>query len=196
MRGLLREHRDGLDARRAGADDGDALAGEIHAFVGPVSGVVCFAPKVGEAVDVRRLRGRDAPGRHDEVPGRDPLAGIRFDLPAARAFVEMRGRHGGVEVDVLAQVEPVGHVIRIGENIRLRREFLRPVPFLLQFLVEGVGVLHALDVAAGTRVAVPVPGAADTAAALEDPRGKPEAAQAMQEIETRKSGADDNRVHC
>jgi hypothetical protein len=42
-----------------------------------------------------------------------------------------------------------------------------PPPLLLEVLVEAIGVLQALDVAAGTGIAVPVPRAADAAAGLQ-----------------------------
>src|SRR3954465_6189706 len=56
------------------------------------------------------------------------------------------------------------------------------------------GVLHALDVAARTRVAVPIPGSADTAARLEDTHGHPQPTQAMEHVEAGESGPDDHRI--
>jgi hypothetical protein len=55
------------------------------------------------------------------------------------------------------------------------------LPVLLQFLREAERILHALDVAAGTGIAVPVPGAAH----LEGAHGK-----AMQQIKAGEAGAD------
>ena len=40
---LGRDHRDGLDRRGAGADNADPQAGEIHALMRPVAGVVGVA---------------------------------------------------------------------------------------------------------------------------------------------------------
>ena len=76
----------------------------------------------------------------------------------------------GVELDIGAQIEAVGDVVGVFQNLRLRRVALAPVPFLLQFVGERIGILHALDVAARAGIAVPVPGAADAAALLVDPR--------------------------
>jgi hypothetical protein len=70
----------------------------------------------------------------------------------------------------------------------------RTNPFLLQFLRELVGILHALDVAAHAGVAVPIPGAPDTASGLEDAHGKAHPAQAMQHVHTSETGADDHRI--
>ena len=52
---------------------------------------------------------------------------------------------------------------------------------------ERVRVVHALDVAAGAGVAVPVPGAADAAARLVDPRRQAEAAQAVEHVQARRT---------
>ena len=53
--GLLGDDRDRLDARRAGADDADPLAGEVHRLVGPVAGVVHGPRKRVDAREIRRL---------------------------------------------------------------------------------------------------------------------------------------------
>ena len=68
------------------------------------------------------------------------------------------------------QVEAVGNMVGIFQDLRLRRVAFAPVPFLLQFIGERIGILHALDVAARAGIPVPVPGAADAAALLVDPR--------------------------
>jgi len=44
---LLGDQRDGLDRRGSGADDGDALTGEVDAFMRPASGVGLGAGEVG-----------------------------------------------------------------------------------------------------------------------------------------------------
>ena len=96
--------------------------------------------------------------------------------------------------DVPAQVEAVGDVIGVVENLRLRRVFLRPVPLLVEFFRERERILHALDVAARAGIAVPVPGAADAATGLIDPRGEAESAQAVQHVHAGEAGADDDGV--
>jgi len=71
----------------------------------------------------------------------------------------------------------------------LRRVALAPVPFLLQFVRERIGILHAFDVAARPGIAVPVPGAADIATLLIDPHREPLPAQFVQHVHAGKTGA-------
>ena len=64
---LLGDDRHRLDRRRSGADDADALAGEIDLFMRPVAGVVDLALEAIEALDVGHPRVRQAAGgEHDE----------------------------------------------------------------------------------------------------------------------------------
>src|SRR5487761_2075836 len=85
-------------------------------------------------------------------------------------------------------------MIGVSKNLRLRRVALAPVPFLLQFIGEGIGILHALDVATGAGIPVPVPGAADIAALLIDPDLQPLPAQPVQHVHPGKTGADHDGI--
>ena len=58
-------------------------------------------------------------------------------------------------------------MVGVLEDLGLRGELLGPLPLLLEFLVEGERVVEAADVAAGTRIAVPVPRTADAARGIE-----------------------------
>ena len=107
----------------------------------------------------------------------------------------MGGADLGFEVDVLAQVKAVGHVIRIGADIGMARKLLGPLPFLLQVVVEAIGVLHAFHVAARAGVAVPIPSATDAIAALETAGGEALFAGAVQKIEARETGAHNHDVN-
>ena len=60
-------------------------------------------------------------------------------------------------------------MIEVPEDLGLAGVALAPLPFLLELIGELVGVLHALDIAAGTRIAVPVPGPSHAAARLHHP---------------------------
>src|SRR5690348_7241969 len=71
---------------------------------------------------------------------------------------------------------------------------LGPVPLVEQLLAEGVAVGIALRIEARARIAVPVPGAAHAAARFEDVRREAELAQAMELVEPRDAGANDDRV--
>jgi len=192
--GLPGDDRDRLDGRRAGADDPDPHAGEVHAAVRPLAGVVGRAPETVAAGEVGGVRGRQAAGRH-HAPGRGhPVAGLGLQHPAPPRLVEDGGGHPGVEADVPAEVEAVGDVLGVAQDLGLRGVFLAPCPLLLEFLVELVGVLDALDVAPGPRIAVPVPGPADPAAGLEHRHRQAHAAQPVQHVHAGEAGPDDHHV--
>src|ERR1043165_300553 len=91
----------------------------------------------------------------------------RLDDPAAARRIEDGGGDVRVELDVAPQIETVRHMIGVAQQLRLCRVTLAPLPFLLQRVGELVRILHALDVAARARIAVPVPGPADAAPSLE-----------------------------
>ena len=192
--GLLGDDRDRLDGRRARADDADALAGEVDAFVGPLAGVVGRALERRRAGDVGRVGGAQAAGGHDHEASRQVVALIGLHPPGAGRVVEGGRGHLGLELDVLAQVEAIGDVVGVREDLGLRGVPLGPLPLLLQVLVEPVGVLHALDVAAGTRIAVPVPRAAHAVAGLEDLHGQVLLPQLVQHVEAGEPRADHDDV--
>ena len=106
----------------------------------------------------------------------------------------MGGRNARFQLDVAAQIEAVGDVVQVRQNFRLRRIAFAPLPFLLERFIEGVAILHAFHVATCTRVAVPEPGAADAITRLEDPYAQALLTQAVQQVETRKTGTNDNGV--
>ena len=137
---------------------------------------------------------RQAADRHDAEFRGNLVAAIGLDAPAFFGFIEACGGDARVEQNVPAKVETVGDVVGVGEDFGLRRVFLRPVPLLVEFFREREGVLHALDVAARARIAVPVPGAADATARFIDPRRETKSAQAVQHVHAGESGADDNGV--
>src|SRR5215468_5817945 len=106
----------------------------------------------------------------------------------------MGGGHPAPELDVAAQVELVGDVIQIALSLGLRGKVFLPVPFLQQFLREGIAVGPAFGIEAGARVAVPVPGAADAGASLEHAHPEPEFAQPVELVEAGDAGTDDDGV--
>src|SRR6267378_1396304 len=103
---------------------------------------------------------------------RHPFAVANLQHPAVLGLVEDGRMHWRIELNVAAQLEAVGDVVSVAEDLRLRRIPLGPNPLLLQLLRKLVGILHALYVAARAWVAVPIPGAADAASGLEDTHGK------------------------
>jgi len=110
MRGLFRQHRNGLNAGRSRADDSNSFSREINPFMGPVAGVICGALEIRQTVEFRRLRGGDAARRHDTELRRDGFALVRRDLPTVRCFEKMGGRDGGFEFNAPPQIETVGHM--------------------------------------------------------------------------------------
>ncbi len=191
---MLGQLRDQLDSSGAGADDADALAGELDAVLRPARGVVPVAVELLEAVEGRPVDRREAPRRHHAVP-RGEMAPVRgHDLPAPARLVVTGAGDPRVQLDVAAEVEAVGDVVQVAEDFRPGRIALGPVPLLLELLGERVGVVQRLDIAAHARVAVPVPGAADAVALLEHPYAQAHASQAMQGVQPGEAGADDDRV--
>ena len=67
VRGLLGDHRDRLDAGRAGADHADALAGEVDALVRPAARCGAARPRSARGPGMSGMRGdREAARRHDQ----------------------------------------------------------------------------------------------------------------------------------
>ena len=99
-----------------------------------------------------------------------PLIGL--DLPEVAVVLEHRRRDAGVELDVAAEVETVGDVLEVGEDLGLLGELAAPTPLLEQLAGEREAVDVALGVAAGAGVAIPIPGAADAAAGFVDLDGE------------------------
>jgi hypothetical protein len=191
---FLGDFGDELDAGRAGADDGDALAGEVHLFLGPFAGVIGSALEAIDALERgSEMRRQDADGADQEL-GTGTLAVVDDDFPLIGLLVvDCRG-DAGIELNVTAQIKFVGDVIQVALVFRLSRIVLLPVPFLEEFLGERVAVGFALGVEAAAGVAVPVPGAADAAAVLEEADRNSELAEPVELIQAGNAGADDNGV--
>src|SRR3954469_4995547 len=119
------------------------------------------------------------------------LAGPGFDPPAVRILVIDRGADAPVEADVAAQIESIGDEVEIAAGLRLGGEFLRPVPFVDQFLRPAVGIAVALRIEARAGIAVPVPGPADAVGSLEGADRQAQLADAVQRVEAGDAGADD-----
>jgi hypothetical protein len=183
-----------LDTRRARADHPDPLGGEVDRLSWPLPGVVPPAGEVAEPGDWRDVGGGEESGGHDHETGGHALADGGDDGPAAGGVVEGDGGDRGIEGDVRAQVEPVGDVVDVAEHLGLGRELLAPLPLLFEFGGERVRVVEARDVAAGARVAVPVPRAAYTIARFEDPGRQAELLQPVEHVQPRQPGADHHGV--
>ena len=195
VRRARRDLRRHLHAARPRADETHAFAGEVHPVQRPVGAVVPFTLETLQARKLRRLRDRQAAGGHDAVGSDEPLPRASRHAPQTGHLVVNGGGHAGVELDVAPQVEAVDHMVDVAQDLRLRRVALGPVPFLLQFLAEGIGVVQALHVAARAGVAVPVPGAAHAVAGLQHLYRQAHAQGAMKLVEPGKAGAHDHQVY-
>ena len=192
--GVLRDDRDHLHAGRACADRAHALAGEVDTFMRPQAGVIPFTLEVMDALEVGHPRRREIARRHDDVARADLFAGLRLQDPLVGLAVEQRGLDARVELHVAAQVEAVGDVVDVFQDLGLRAVALRPFPFLLQLVGEAVGIFQAFHVAARAGIAVPEPGAADAGPGFVSAHFQADAAQAMDGIETGETAADNNHV--
>ena len=159
----------------------------------PVAGVVDRALEIVEARDLGLLGGGEAPRRQDQ-PGRLRLPRRGPHPPQRTGRVPGRRLHPRLEPDVAAQVETVGHVIRVGQDLGLGGVALGPAPVALQVRVPGIGILHRFHVAARARVAVPEPGAADAGPGLERHGPQAHAAQAVKHVHAAETGPDHDGV--
>ena len=191
---LVGDGGDDLHAARSGADDGNALAGEVDRRRRPQPRVVRLAPEVLAARDVREVGHREDAGRRDEESCPELRAVLGPDGPRPRRLVVGRRRDPGAESDVAPEVEPVDHVVEVALGLRLRREVLLPLPLVEQLLREEVGVGVALRVEARPGVAVPVPGATHAVARLEQLRGEARFTSAVELVDAGDAGADDQHV--
>ena len=160
----------------------------------PLAGVVPAALEVGQARDVGHAADRQAAGGGDDDARAHLVADVGAHRPQPRVLVPISLGDAGLETDVAQQVIALGRVADVGLDLALLGVALGPLPFLLQIFGPRIAVLQALDVAARTGVAVPVPGAADIIAGLEGHGRQAQAAQAVQHVQAGETGADDDRV--
>ena len=114
------------------------LPRSVRILAGPRRGVVHLAREVVEPGDVGPVHRRQAARRAQQEPAAVGLASRRLHHPLARRLVELCSDDLGVEQVVAPQIEPVGDMVEVREDLGLRREPLRPRPLALQVLVERV----------------------------------------------------------
>ena len=160
MRRLLGDQRDRLDPGRSGADDRDALAGELDLVMRPAAGEIDLALEVFDAIDLRRLRRGETAGGHDVVPAGYRLPIVGGEPPAFRGLIPGCRRDPGVKADVAPQIIAVGDEMLAhvrdqvfpfikslgGEDQPFSRHmqdavFIIPKPALL---VEAIGIIDDL----------------------------------------------------
>ena len=166
---------DALHRGRPRADDAHVPVGEVlHRRTRRVAAGVAVVPSAGveavpserlDAGDARQLRAVQRPGAHRHELGTHLVAAVGADDPAARILVPLEPGHLGRQTGVLVQVEVLGDATAMIED-------LRGVGVLLGGHVAGLFEQRQVDerggVALGARISVPVPGAAEVAALLDD----------------------------
>src|SRR5690606_10724735 len=170
------------------------LARQIDRFVRPFAGVVDLAAEGVAPGDVGNVGGREHAGGQHEEAGGDVVPGVGGHRPSAGPVVVGGGADTGEEVVGRAQVVAVGDMLDVAQDLLLRGEPFGPGPFLLQLLVERVGVVDALDIAAGAGIAVVVPGAADAFGGFESVHAHAEAAQFVHRVQAGDACPDDDGV--
>ena len=119
---------------------------------------------------------------------------VACDDPAGVVVVPPRRGHAGAVVDVAPEVDAVDHVVEVALGLGLLREVLLPLPLVEELLREQVAVRVALRVEPCLGVAVPVPGATDATTGLEQLHGETCFTRAIQLVDARDAGADDQHV--
>jgi hypothetical protein len=183
VRRLCRHVRQELDRAGPGAHDRDPAAGQV--VVVPPGGRV--ERRAGEVAEPGQ---RGDGGAGELAAGRDQYTGLvggsvgEAEHPGAAAVVEARLGHLDAESDPRQHAEPLGDLLQVLADLRLRR--ITPGPVALRR--EREGVEGRRDVAGGARIAVGRPHPAHAIGALEDrdvadagpgqPDGHPDAAEA------------------
>ncbi len=124
----------------------------------------------------------------------EAFAVFAFDLPATGILFPGDGLDPGSKSDVLAKIEAIRDMIGVPAYLPLRRHDLAPVPLLLEFFAETVGVLDGGHIASRARVPVPVPRATDIVGRFQNADRMSRPAKPVQRIHPRKPGPDDNHV--
>ena len=174
MAGLFADVRNALHRGRPGSDDADALAleaGQVavgvptRVFVVPSAGVEGVALEGADAGDARQLGPVERTIGHRDKAGAHDIAAVGLDDPAAVVVIPAHGRDFRLEAGVVVEPKALADRSRVGQD--LRREAVLLLRHVAEFLEQGQ-IDVRLDVALGTRVAVPVPRAAEVAAFLDD----------------------------
>ena len=143
----------------------------------------------------RHVGGRQGADGRDNEARRDGVAFVGAHGPQLGVVIEDDFDDALAELDIGLQVEALGAVLEVAQDLVLFRIALGPIPFLQQVLVERVTVDVAIGVAACAGIAIPVPRAADAVAGLEHRDVQVElVAQRMEHVHAGESGTNDYRI--
>src|SRR6185312_8495699 len=171
-----REMRHALHGSGAGADDADALVLQLlhQRALGVAAGVVIIPPAGVERMPLEGLDTFDAgkfwhmqrPRPHaDELRG-EGIAASGADIPARLCLVPIEAHDLGVRQRVVVEAKLLSDALTVRQDFRRVRILLRRH---VAGLFEQRHVDHRRRVALRARIPVPVPGAAEVAAFLDDP---------------------------
>src|SRR4029077_1448194 len=138
--------------------------------------------------DLRALGlGESAVGADDEAR-LHLIAAVGGEVPHLLVVIPNRGGDGGVKNCELVQVVLFGDSLAVGENLGASRVVI--LGYVVE-LVEQGQVVVSDHIACDARIAIPVPGAADVGAALDDANAFDAAlAQSRGSQQCRESAAD------
>ncbi len=198
-----RELGDALHRGRAGPDHRDALVAQLlHRRAGrltagvrivPAAGVERMAAELLDTGNARELRHVERPGSHRNELRREGVAAVGANGPPRAGVVPLEPGHARVEERPVVEPELPADPAAVLEDLGAVGVLLgRHVPGLL----EQRHIDEGGRVALRARVAVPVPGAPEVAALLDDPHvGDADLFQTRSRDEPREAAADDRDRH-
>jgi hypothetical protein len=125
VRRVARQDRDGLHPRGPGADDPDPQPGHVDRFGRPLRGVQDPAGESGQAGQVRPLGRRQVADRPEQEARLPARARLGLHRPVAVLVVPPAAADPLPQVHVPAQIEPVGDVPDVTQDLRLGGVALR-----------------------------------------------------------------------
>ena len=195
MSGLLGDLRHGLNPRRTRADHSDTLAFKRHRLMRPLPRMVALARKILDAGDIGEVGRRESTHRADQELSGCGNARAGRHRPSLGRLIVAGTLHPRLELDVATQMEAIGDVFDIIQNIRLLGLGLFPFPILHQIVREGVAIKWTpRTINAGPRIPIIPPGPTHVGGAIIDAHGEAHLAQVMQGIHPAHTGTDNHGV--
>src|SRR3954471_20444058 len=102
MFGFLRNHGNGLNTGRPGANHSNPFSGKLDSGMGPIARVVPLPLEVCKARSLRNILRGQTTRSHDAKLGRHLVSGVRLDRPRIRGLVKDGASDARVELDIFA----------------------------------------------------------------------------------------------